>query len=600
MNLVFGYLVITRKANQLASGLATMFLGFGLSALIGKDVVGAKIAALPRFFLPGTAGLPPLYSSLFRFDALVFLVIPVAILIWWLLFRTRWGLGVRAVGENADIAFASGRNPRRIRYQALFVAGLLAGLGAAHLTIAYTMTWTEYMTGGRGFIAVALVIFSKWHPLRAIAGALLFSGAVAFQLLLQASGVQVSPFLLDTFPYILTCWCSSPGAATASSLRRPASGACTWARNRETDHHPTLKEERMRTHLIVQSGSPASCAPLLRADRAARATAGARRPPRRAARQRRPLHRPPEPTAEPRSGGSHEPTRRPPAAKQRPCLIVGALYGGPKNDAGYNQAMPESMATMTKNISCVKLIEAENVPDEAGAKTTMENMIQQGAKLIFATAFNHQNPAFELAKTHKDVIFEHAGGWMMSDNFANFYGAPPNGWYAMGVAAGLMTKSNKLGFVAAFPMGWTTTFINAFEQGAKSVNPKVADDRRLHLQLGRSRQGSRHDQLADQPGRGRDHHARRLALHRHLDGRIARRLLDRLPGPGRPAVCARVLAHRHRLHPGRQGHLADAAPCSTRPGSPSSCAAASRTAAWPSRRSARRCPRTCRTRSCRP
>ncbi|RPI32873.1 MAG: ABC transporter permease [Chloroflexota bacterium] len=204
MNLLFGYLVITRKANQLASGLATMFLGFGLSALIGKDVVGAKIVSLPRLLLPGLSALPRLYSSLFMFDLLIFLVLPAAFLIWWLLFRTRWGLGLRAVGENADIAFASGRNPHWIRYQALFVSGLLAGLGAAHLAIAYTMNWTEYMTGGRGFIAVALVIFSKWHPLRAIAGALIFSGAVAFQLLMQSSGVQVSPFLLDTLPYLLT------------------------------------------------------------------------------------------------------------------------------------------------------------------------------------------------------------------------------------------------------------------------------------------------------------------------------------------------------------------------------------------------------------
>jgi basic membrane protein A len=162
-----------------------------------------------------------------------------------------------------------------------------------------------------------------------------------------------------------------------------------------------------------------------------------------------------------------------PPAAQEPCLIVGALYGGPMNDAGYNQAMHESMVAMTKSIACVKLLEAENVPDEAGAQTTMENMIQQGAKLIFATAFNHQNPAFELAKTHKDVIFEHAGGWMMSDNFANYFGAPPNSWYAMGVAAGLMTKTNKLGFVAAYPMGWTTTFVNAYTLGAQSVNPKV-------------------------------------------------------------------------------------------------------------------------------
>ncbi len=204
LNMILGYLVIHRQANQLASGLALMFFGFGLSALIGKPYVGMKIVSLPRIPLPGLAHLPKLYTSLFSFDPLIYLVLPTAVLVWWLLFRTRWGLGLRAVGENADTAFASGRNPRAIRYQALFVGGLLAGIGAAHLSIAYTMTWAEYMTAGRGFIAVALVIFSKWHPLRAIAGALLFSGAVAFQLLLQSSGVRVSPFLLDIIPYLVT------------------------------------------------------------------------------------------------------------------------------------------------------------------------------------------------------------------------------------------------------------------------------------------------------------------------------------------------------------------------------------------------------------
>ncbi len=204
MNMILGYLVIHRQANQLASGLALMFFGFGLSALIGQPYVGAKIDSLPRIPLPGLSSLPRLYTSLFSFDPLIYLVIPTAVLVWWLLFRTRWGLGLRAVGENADTAFASGRDPRLMRYQALFLGGLLAGLGAAHLSIAYTMNWAEYMTAGRGFIAVALVIFSKWHPLRAIAGALLFSGAVAFQLLLQSSGVQVSPFLLDTIPYLVT------------------------------------------------------------------------------------------------------------------------------------------------------------------------------------------------------------------------------------------------------------------------------------------------------------------------------------------------------------------------------------------------------------
>jgi simple sugar transport system permease protein len=171
INMILGLLVVTRRANQLASGLALMFFGFGLSALIGRPYVGAKINALPRISLPGLSNLPVLYASLFKFDILIYLVIPMAILIWWVLFRTRWGLGLRAVGENADAAFASGRNPLLIRYQALFLGGMLAGLGAAHLSIAYTMNWSEYMTAGRGFIAVALVIFSNCYS----AGRLLFN-----------------------------------------------------------------------------------------------------------------------------------------------------------------------------------------------------------------------------------------------------------------------------------------------------------------------------------------------------------------------------------------------------------------------------------------
>ena len=159
--------------------------------------------------------------------------------------------------------------------------------------------------------------------------------------------------------------------------------------------------------------------------------------------------------------------------KKEPVLIIGALYGGPITDAGYNQAMHASVIAIAKNIKGVKIIEAENVADEAGATLTMENMIKQGAKLIIATAFNHQYPALKLSKKYPDVIFEHAGGWEMGPNFANFFGKPPDGWYLMGVAAGMMTTSNKFGFVAAFPMGWTLTFINAFELGAKSVNPEA-------------------------------------------------------------------------------------------------------------------------------
>jgi len=180
---------------------------------------------------------------------------------------------------------------------------------------------------------------------------------------------------------------------------------------------------------------------------------------------------PTEPPAEP-TAVSTEPAAQVPT-EAGPCLVIGALYGGPITDAGYNQAMHEAVMDIKANIECVEIIEAENVPDEAGATTTMENMIGQGAKMIIATAFNHQYPALELSKKYPDVVFEHAGGWEMGPNFANFFGKPPDGWYLMGVAAGKMTHSNKLGFVAAFPLGWTLTFINAFTLGAQSVNPDV-------------------------------------------------------------------------------------------------------------------------------
>lgn len=187
-----------------------------------------------------------------------------------------------------------------------------------------------------------------------------------------------------------------------------------------------------------------------------------------------------EPPAEPPAAeepAAEEPVEEPEEAEEpvaeEPCLIIGALHGGPINDAGYNQAMHESVAAIAENIPCVKIIEAENVPEEAGATATMENMISEGAGMIIATAFNHQYPALELAGKYPDVIFEHAGGWEMSGNFANFFGEPPDVWYLLGIAAGRMTETGKLGFVAAFPLGWSLTFANAFHLGARSVNPDV-------------------------------------------------------------------------------------------------------------------------------
>ncbi len=203
-NLLLAYLVVTRHANQLASGLALGFLGIGFSALIGKPYVGQPIHGLNKLPVPGLAQLPGIGRIFFNHDLLIYAMVPLALLLTWVLFRTRWGLELRAVGENQTVAYAAGLRPAWLQYQALFVGGLLAGLGGAHLALAYAGVWAEQMTAGRGFIAVALVIFAGWHPTRVVLGALLFGGALALQLQLQARGATISPFFLDMLPYLLT------------------------------------------------------------------------------------------------------------------------------------------------------------------------------------------------------------------------------------------------------------------------------------------------------------------------------------------------------------------------------------------------------------
>src|ERR1700686_3672044 len=163
----------------------------------------------------------------------------------------------------------------------------------------------------------------------------------------------------------------------------------------------------------------------------------------------------------------------PVAAQDKPSLTVGSIYVGSVNDYGYNRAMKDGLEEMKRNVPGIRLIEAENVPETADSERIMEGMIQQGAKLIFATSFGHQQFAFNLAKTHPDVVFEHAGGWMQAPNFGNFFGATQSAWYAMGVAAGKMTKSNTLGFVVGIPIGYAIGNVNAFEMGALSVNPSA-------------------------------------------------------------------------------------------------------------------------------
>ena len=203
LSLVHAFLVLRRHANQVATGLAVTFLGLGATSLFGQDYVSQGVAPLPTYPLPGLADLPFFGPILFDHDPLTYLSFALVPAAWLFLYRTGLGLRIRAAGEQPDVLDTMGTSPERMRWIAISAGGALAGLGGAQLATAFARTWSEDMVAGRGFIAVALVIFAGWNPLLTIAGAYLFSGAVAFQLELQARGSDVSIFLLDAIPYVL-------------------------------------------------------------------------------------------------------------------------------------------------------------------------------------------------------------------------------------------------------------------------------------------------------------------------------------------------------------------------------------------------------------
>lgn len=201
---VHALLVLVRRANQLAAGLAVMFLGLGVTSFLGRAYTGRQIQGFRPLEIPGLSGIPFVGPVLFRHDPLTYIVFAVGPLLWLFLYRTRWGLILRATGERGDVVYAYGHSPVRARAAAVCAGGALAGVGGAQLSTAYALTWAENMVQGRGFVAVALVIFAAWHPLRAVVGAYLFGGALALQLQLQARGAGVSSYVLDMAPYLLT------------------------------------------------------------------------------------------------------------------------------------------------------------------------------------------------------------------------------------------------------------------------------------------------------------------------------------------------------------------------------------------------------------
>ena len=154
-------------------------------------------------------------------------------------------------------------------------------------------------------------------------------------------------------------------------------------------------------------------------------------------------------------------------------FVVGALHVGSMSDAGYNQAHHDGLLEMTEKLPNVKLVEAENVPESADAERVMENMIQQGAKMIFPQSFGYLDPALAVAQKHPEVIFMHPAGFKLADNLGTYWGNNFEAMYLAGIAAGSVTESDKLGFITAFPIPNILASVNAFQLGARSVNPEV-------------------------------------------------------------------------------------------------------------------------------
>lgn len=154
-------------------------------------------------------------------------------------------------------------------------------------------------------------------------------------------------------------------------------------------------------------------------------------------------------------------------------LVVGGIHVGSIKDAGYNEAEHDGLVYMTEQVAGVKLIEAENVPESPDVERVMENMIGQGAKLIFPQSYGYQDFALEVAANHPDVYFAHPSGYKLADNFGTYWGESYQLQYVLGMAAGLMTETNKIGFIGGYPIPQIIYSINAFHLGARSVNPAV-------------------------------------------------------------------------------------------------------------------------------
>jgi len=202
--LVFAFFALSLSANQAACGIAITIFGVGLSAFIGKHYVSYSLSGLPPIHFPGLTNIPVIGPILFKQDAVVYLALIIFAIVAWILAKTRLGLMLKAVGESPEAAHAIGYPVLAIRYAAVAFGGAMAGLAGAYLSTVYTPMWVENMSAGRGWIAVALVVFATWKPGRLLLGAYLFGAITILQFHAQGLGISIPVQVLSALPYLCT------------------------------------------------------------------------------------------------------------------------------------------------------------------------------------------------------------------------------------------------------------------------------------------------------------------------------------------------------------------------------------------------------------
>ncbi|MCY4044707.1 MAG: ABC transporter permease [Cellvibrionales bacterium] len=204
MAFIFAIVTLFLNANQIATGLALTIFGVGLSAFLGADYEGKTIAGLTKTPIPLLSDIPFIGALFFDHDVIVYVSWTLFIGMWLLFKKSTLGLNIRAVGENPDAANAIGINVIPLRFALVLVGGALAGLAGGYLSLVYTPLWTEDMSAGRGWIALAIVVFASWKATRVLLGAYLFGFASILHLAAQGMGVNLSANLLAMLPYVAT------------------------------------------------------------------------------------------------------------------------------------------------------------------------------------------------------------------------------------------------------------------------------------------------------------------------------------------------------------------------------------------------------------